>query len=109
MPPPLLRDKPISFGGGGDMLVPPNGFLGLKPLLQNCAQFVLLVLQGFRICALFPTSPLLKQVWGAGDILVPSKGILRLKPLLKNCAQFVLIVLQGFRICVPFPNSLLLK
>ena len=56
------------------MLAPPNGFLRLKPLLQNCAQFVLIMLQSFPIRSLFPTLPLLKQVWGAGDMLAPQKG-----------------------------------
>jgi len=59
----LLCDKLISFGGARDMLAPPNELSRLKTPQKNCTQFVLIVLQSFRISAPFPNSLSLKQIW----------------------------------------------
>ncbi len=49
----------IKVWGAGEML-PPNWFWGSKVESMNCAQFVLFVLQGFKICAISPSSLLAK-------------------------------------------------
>ena len=73
-----------------------------KMVLNNCTQFVLIVLPTFRICTASPGLPQWKEIWGGwrnDSCIAFPNWVLKSEMISSNCTRFVVTVPLIFRIC----------